>query len=349
MRSWLAIRRTKGEHTRDVLILGEVESAQELCASLSRVRSSGYRVVGVCLPGTTAPAGTCLVTQVGEIPVFGDENAVEKALVYTQADTLAVAALERLGHSRVRKLAWKLEDLGVDMIVVPGMTDVAGPRLRIEPVDHLPVFHVGQTRDSVRARFSKRVFDIVVATMALVVFAPVMIVIALAVMIDDGMPVLFRQTRVGYQGRHFRISKFRTMSVNADRHVEAAKAAAGQVASIFYKSADDARITSVGRFIRRTSLDELPQLFNVLSGSMSIVGPRPLVPGEADTVEDFLERRSLVKPGMTGLWQISGRSDLPEEDRIRLDHSYVDNWSFVQDVVIVWRTARSVIAREGAY
>jgi lipopolysaccharide/colanic/teichoic acid biosynthesis glycosyltransferase len=160
--------------------------------------------------------------------------------------------------------------------------------------------------------------------------------------------VIFRQSRVGHRGRSFRIFKFRTMRVDAEAHEEAEREATGH-SGVFYKSACDSRITRVGKFLRASSIDELPQLFNVLGGSMSIVGPRPLVPGEGDSVEDFVERRGLVKPGITGLWQISGRSDVSEEERIRLDHSYVDNWSCIQDLHIVWRTARAVLKRDGAY
>jgi lipopolysaccharide/colanic/teichoic acid biosynthesis glycosyltransferase len=176
-----------------------------------------------------------------------------------------------------------------------------------------------------------------------------MIAAAAAIMIDSGGPVLFRQERVGRRGERFRIFKFRTMVVDAENVRDAARASAADTGRVFYKSAADARITKAGRWLRATSIDELPQLLNVLSGSMSIVGPRPLVPGEGESVQHFVERRSLVKPGMTGLWQVSGRSDVSEEERIRLDHSYVDNWSCVMDLAIVWRTVRAVLKREGAY
>jgi lipopolysaccharide/colanic/teichoic acid biosynthesis glycosyltransferase len=171
----------------------------------------------------------------------------------------------------------------------------------------------------------------------------------MAIKLDDGGPVFFRQDRVGHLGKRFRVFKLRTMSVDAEARKEAEQATTTNSGAVFFKSATDSRITRVGRFLRATSVDELPQLFNVLGGSMSLVGPRPLVPGEGDSIEHFVEHRGLVKPGMTGLWQISGRSSVSDEDRIRLDHSYVDNWSCVDDMLIVWRTVRVVLKRQGAY
>jgi lipopolysaccharide/colanic/teichoic acid biosynthesis glycosyltransferase len=183
---------------------------------------------------------------------------------------------------------------------------------------------------------------------ALMAAMPIILMAAVAIKLDDRGPVLFRQERVGLRGNRFRIFKLRTMVGDADARRDVELVAVTD-SGVFFKSACDSRVTRVGRFLRASSIDELPQLFNVLGGSMSVVGPRPLVPGEGESVEDFIERRKLVKPGMTGLWQISGRSDLSEDERIRLDHSYVDNWSCVMDLIIVWRTVRAVLKREGAY
>ena len=194
---------------------------------------------------------------------------------------------------------------------------------------------------------AKRLFDLTFSILALAAALPVMAVAAVAIKLDDGGPVIFRQQRVGQSGTTFRILKFRTMIVDAEARQDAERETARHNGA-FFKSATDSRITRVGRYLRATSIDELPQLFNVLAGSMSIVGPRPLVPGEGQSIEHFLERRALVKPGITGLWQTSGRSALSEDERIRLDHSYIDNWSYVHDLVIVWRTIRAVLKREGA-
>ncbi len=344
----LARRRLRGEFVTRVLILGKPEQAAVLCTSLDRSKDVGYAVAGVCIPDYDGAVGQQLITPTGSLPILGDENSVEVALRLTGADALAVTAVEHLGHEKMRKLAWRLDSLGVDIIVVPGMTDIAGPRLKLRPIDNLPLFHIARPRHGGPSMYGKRIFDLVLGSAALAVILPAMLITALAIKFDDGGPVFFRQSRVGQHGKLFRIIKFRSMSVDAEVRKGAEQAAAGS-AGVFFKSAADSRVTRVGRLIRATSLDELPQLFNVLAGSMSMVGPRPLVPGEGESVEHFVQRRALVKPGITGLWQVSGRSDVSEEERIRLDHSYVDNWSCVQDLVIVWRTARAVLKRNGAY
>lgn len=347
VRADLARRRRRGEFITRVLVLGKPDQVRLLCTSLERSKDCGYQAVGVCVPSYDGALGRDLDTDSGLLPVLGDENSVEVALRVTGADTLAVTAVEHLGHEKLRELAWRLDSLGVDMIVVPGMTDIAGPRLKVRPVDNLPLFHIARPRREGPSMLGKRVFDLIFGATALLAVLPVLIVTAVAIKLEDGGPVLFRQLRVGQHGKPFRIIKFRSMVVDAEarKDTERAQAASG----VFFKSATDSRVTRVGRFIRRTSIDELPQLFNVLAGSMSIVGPRPLVPGEGESVEHFLARRCLVKPGITGLWQVSGRSDVSDEERIRLDHSYVDNWSSVQDLRIVWQTVRAVLTRDGAY
>jgi exopolysaccharide biosynthesis polyprenyl glycosylphosphotransferase len=348
LRRGLAKKRTRGEFTSQVVVLGKPDSIVALCDSLERSKYAGYNVIGACIPDFRDGIGVELETSAGPVPVFGDERSVEDAIRLTNADTLAVAAVEHLGHERVRRLAWLLDSLGVDMIVVPGMTDIAGPRLRVRPIDNLPLFHIARPRHDGPSRYGKRLFDLIFASLATLALLPVMFAAAVAIKREDGGPVIFRQERVGQHGIRFPILKFRTMSVDAEDRKLEERVAAGQTESIFYKSGHDSRITRVGGFLRRTSIDELPQLFNVLGGSMSIVGPRPLPAGEGESVEHFVQRRSLVKPGMTGLWQISGRSNLSAEERIRLDHSYIDNWSWVQDLVIVWRTVRPVLMQEGA-
>jgi len=173
-------------------------------------------------------------------------------------------------------------------------------------------------------------------------------VVAAAVKLHDGGPVFFRHERVGLRGRHFRVLKFRSMTPGANRQVDKVRQDTGTTESVFFKAADDPRITPIGRFIRRTSLDELPQLLNVLGGQMSIVGPRPLVPGEGASIESFVERRILVKPGITGLWQVSGRSDLSPDQRIRMDFYYVENWSLAADLVLIGKTVGTVLSGKGA-
>jgi exopolysaccharide biosynthesis polyprenyl glycosylphosphotransferase len=350
LRRDLTRRRARGQFTTRVVILGKPDSIELLCESLARSTDGGYRVAGVCIPDYEGDAGQELVTSAGSLPILGDENSVEVALQLTGADALAVTAVEHLGHEKMRKLAWRLDSLGVDVIVVPGMTDIAGPRLKLRPIDNLPLFHIARPRHDGASMYGKRAFDLIFGTAATMALLPVMAVAALAIRLDDGGPVFFRQERVGQHGKRFQIVKFRSMSVDAEAKKDAERSVTGtSQAGVFFKSASDSRVTRIGKLIRKTSIDELPQLFNVLGGSMSIVGPRPLVPGEGESVEHFVQRRALVKPGITGLWQISGRSDVSEDERIRLDHSYVDNWSSVQDLLIVWQTVRAVLKRDGAY
>ena len=350
LRHSLARRRARGQFITRVLVLGKPDQVRVLCTSLVRSKDCGYTAVGVCIPSYDDGPGKDLLTECGPLPVLGDENSVEVALRLTGADTLAVTAVEHLGHEKMRKLAWRLDSLGVDIIVVPGMTDIAGPRLKVRPIDNLPLFHIERPRRDGPSMYGKRIFDLVFGAAALLLVLPLLGVTALAIKVEDRGPVFFRQLRVGQHGRRFRIIKFRSMVVDAEARKTSERHAAGSGGSdaVFFKSATDSRITRVGRFIRNTSIDELPQLFNVLAGSMSVVGPRPLVPGEGETVEHFVQRRALVKPGITGLWQVSGRSDVSDEERIRLDHSYVDNWSSVQDLRIVWQTVRAVLTRDGA-
>jgi exopolysaccharide biosynthesis polyprenyl glycosylphosphotransferase len=344
----LARRRMEGEFLTRVVVLGRPDSVAMLCESFLRSAAAGYRLVGVCIPAFDGSVGEDLVTPAGAIPVLGDEGAVETALLASSADALAVTAVEHLGHHRMKHLAWRLESIGADLIVVPGVTDIAGHRLRMRPIDNLPLFHIAAPKLDGPSAVAKRLFDLAFGAAALIAAFPVLMLAALAIKFDDGGPALFRQVRVGHRGKPFRIIKFRTMTVDAEARKSAELAGSGG-SGVFFKSACDSRITRVGRFLRATSIDELPQLLNVLGGAMSIVGPRPLVPGEGGSVANFIERRALVKPGITGLWQISGRSDVSEEERIRLDHSYVDNWSIVLDLVIAWRTVRAVLNREGAY
>jgi exopolysaccharide biosynthesis polyprenyl glycosylphosphotransferase len=348
IRKRLARRRLRGEFITRVVVLGNPESAGVLCRSFGRSTDTGYRVVGACIPDFVGEIGDELDTPSGRVPILGDGRTVQNALDLTSADALAVAAGEHLGQRKMKKLLWQLESAGTDLIVMPGVTDVAGPRVQMRPIDNLPLFHIAPPRQDGPSAISKRLFDMVLSTVALICAMPILLLAACAIKLDDGGAIIFRQERVGHHGRPFRIFKLRTMSVNADARKESERSSAND-SGVFFKSACDSRVTRVGRFLRASSIDELPQLLNVLGGSMSVVGPRPLVPGEGESVEDFVQRRGLVKPGITGLWQISGRSDLSEDERIRLDHSYVDNWSCVLDLLIVWRTARAVLRREGAY
>jgi exopolysaccharide biosynthesis polyprenyl glycosylphosphotransferase len=233
------------------------------------------------------------------------------------------------------------------MILAPALTDVAGPRIHVQPVAGLPLLHVAQPEFSGPRRLVKNTFDAGVAAVAVVVLSPVLLAVAVAVKLTDRGPVLFRQIRVGRTGEEFNAYKFRSMVVDAERRLPELRGP-NEGAGLF-KMRDDPRVTRIGRFLRRYSLDELPQLFNVLKGQMSLVGPRPPLPAEVAQYPNEMRRRLLVKPGITGLWQVSGRSDLSWDESVRFDLYYVENWSLTSDLIILWRTVRAVFRGTGAY
>jgi exopolysaccharide biosynthesis polyprenyl glycosylphosphotransferase len=247
----------------------------------------------------------------------------------------------------MHQLAWEVENTGIELVVDPGLMDVSGPRLHVEPVGGLPMLRLTEPRLDGVARLVKAALDRAVAAIAIVLLLPVLLVVAAAVQADGG-PVLFRQVRVGRNGLPFEILKFRSMVVGAER-LKGTLLSENDGNGPLFKLRADPRMTRVGAILRRYSLDELPQLFNVLGGSMSLVGPRPPLPEEVATFEDDARRRLLVRPGMTGLWQISGRSDLGWEESVRLDLRYVENWTPALDLVILWRTIWVVLHGHGAY
>ncbi|NKR46653.1 exopolysaccharide biosynthesis polyprenyl glycosylphosphotransferase [Rhodococcus hoagii] len=348
-RKAVARRRVRGRCSTSVLVVGSRQSVLTMARSFERDSRSGYQVAGVCLPGHAFRDGDSVVVDEREIPILGDEYSVVHALRQCGADTVAVTATEQLGHEGIRRLVWELEPYDVDLVVAPGVVDVAGPRLVMRPVADLPLIHVEKPAYHGATRFTKAAFDRFGAAFLILLLLPVLGGAALAIKLTDRGPVFFRQVRIGQGGSPFRIWKFRSMIPDADARLAEIRSRTGQTDSTFYKSEKDPRITRVGRVLRRTSMDELPQLFNVLSGTMSLVGPRPLAPGEGAEIEGFVERRMLVRPGMTGLWQVSGRSELPPAERIRLDLYYVENWSMMQDLLIMWRTVRAVLTSDGAY
>ena len=252
------------------------------------------------------------------------------------------------GVGQLRRLSWALEGTGIELLVAPSLTDVAGPRIVVRPVQGLPLLHIEEPEFHGAKRVLKASIDRVLATVALVVACPIMMVTAIAIKVSDGGPIFYRQVRVGRLGAEFVMWKFRTMSVDAeDRHAQLLAQAKHD--GVLFKLADDPRATPLGRVLRRYSIDEIPQLLNVMAGSMSLVGPRPQRPFEVAQYADDARRRLLVKPGMTGLWQVSGRNTLTWEETIQLDLHYVDNWSVTRDLVILAKTAWTVLRSRGAY
>ncbi len=334
--------RRAGWFLHDVVVVGGYHQSVELIEVLEREAWTGYRVVGVCLPTSDAHAS------VSGIPVVGDTGHVREALQQTQAE--AVFLTSGAGHDskEFRRISWQIEGTGADLAVLPSLTDVAGPRIHIRPLAGLPLLHLELPEFTGLQRVTKRLLDVGAAVVGLVVLAPALLVIAVAVRLSGPGPVIFRQVRVGRDGREFSCLKFRTMVVDAERRLSRlTEESDGN--GLLFKMHQDPRITGVGRRLRRLSLDELPQLINILRGDMSVVGPRPPLPGEVASYTDDLRRRLLVRPGLTGLWQVSGRSDLSLDESTRLDLYYVDNWSLTGDIEIVWKTIRAVLGGRGAY
>ena len=343
--------RHAGSHMSAVLVIGGTNSAVALAARLRSAPSAGFRVAGLCMPGGPAAWSEQDAVIDHGFPVVGDLDDVLGAINRSGANMVAIAASESFGSEEVRQLGWKLEGSGVAIALAPALTDVAGPRIHIRPVAGLPLaVRRGTTVPRAEAGREERSRRSGSGPAVGVLFTPLLLGVAVAIKVSDRGPVLFLQERVGINGQRFRVWKFRSMVVDAEAQlakVAAVRRDAGN--EILFKAKDDPRITPVGRFIRRFSIDEVPQLINVLRGEMSLVGPRPQLPSEVELLGDTALRRLLVKPGMTGLWQVSGRSDLSWEDTVRLDVYYVENWSVAGDLVIMARTFRAVLGRHGAY
>ena len=348
LRKLLHIDRKRGRSSLNVLIVGETHSAEHLARSLVGQPLAGYRPVATYLPGT-AP-GTTVASDL-HLPTLGHQSSVEgivEAIQELRPDAVAMSSGIGLSPATIRALGWALADLNVRMIMAPALTDVAGPRIHTQPVAGLPLIHVSTPNLEKGQRFIKRAFDLLGATFLLVALAPLFLLVAVLVRTGDGGPVLYAQERVGIGGKPFRMYKFRSMTVDADTHLESLLESQDSSNQPLFKVKDDPRITRVGANLRRYSLDELPQLFNVLEGTMSMVGPRPQRAGEVALYDDAAHRRLYVSPGMSGLWQVSGRSNLSWKESIQLDLYYVENWSLMQDLVILLKTFRAVVASEGA-
>ncbi|MCK8616197.1 sugar transferase [Gordonia sp. C13] len=346
-RQWLGNRRVNSKDLERVLVIGSHSSAVPLIERLLREPGLGFQVVGICLPARVGHRERISVGDI-EVPIYRSFDDVCTAVVESAATTVAVTSAEALGHDAMQALSWDLEGLDVDMMVSPGVTDVAGPRVTVRPVAGLPLLHIDKPRYEGANRFRKAVVDRVGAAIILFVLLPLFVAVAIAIKLDSKGPVFYRANRVGINNVPFSMWKFRSMVQDADSQKDSLRSL-NEGSGVLFKMREDPRVTRVGAFIRRYSLDELPQLLNVVGGTMSLVGPRPPLPDEVKRYDGRVARRMLVKPGMTGLWQVSGRSDLPWEEAVRLDLSYVENWSIMQDALILWKTVRAVIAKDGAY
>lgn len=348
VRQHLSLERKRGKSSSRVLIIGGPFSAAHLVRSLRSVPSAGYLPVAAHLPGAATGTDKVAGTNVQVTGVQADYASILAAVLTTDVDVVAVSAGVNLHPQDLRRLGWELAARDIGMILAPALTDVAGPRIHTQPVAGLPLIHVSTPKLTGGKRVAKRTFDLVVAGMLVLCLSPLFVFLSLLVRITDPGPVFYRQERIGLRGTTFHMLKFRSMKVNADVQLQDLLAAQGSGDKPLFKVENDPRITPLGRILRKYSLDELPQLLNVLGGSMSLVGPRPQREGEVALYDDAAHRRLYVSPGMSGLWQVSGRSNLGWEESIRLDLYYVENWSLMGDVIILFKTFKAVFASTGA-
>ncbi|SEP61602.1 sugar transferase [Microlunatus flavus] len=331
-----------GRLVRRVVVAGSAAAASELTARLADDAQCGMTVVGVCVPDAE------LAGLVGlQAPVLGDLRDVATAVERFGCDAVAVTSDDATRFTYLRELSWSLEGSGVEMLVDPGLVEVAGPRMHIRPLVGFPLLHIEEPHFTGPRRVVKRTTDIVLTGLGMLVISPVLLLIALAVKLQDGGPVIFAQKRIGRGGEEFTMYKFRSMRIGAENEL-ASLMERNEGKGGLFKMSDDPRITRLGRILRSFSLDELPQLVNVLNGTMSLVGPRPHLAHELAKMPAHSSRRALVTPGLTGLWQVSGRSDLEGDAAIQLDLRYVENWSLTLDLHILWKTFSAVLRRVGA-
>jgi exopolysaccharide biosynthesis polyprenyl glycosylphosphotransferase len=348
-RKALQRRRAHGGALSSVVVVGAPASILPLAASLGRDVNAGMHVVGACVPArlTADPTVRAALSEL-DAPLLGGIDAIRQAVLDVAADVVAVAACDEITPEQLRWISWQLEGTTAELVVAPGLVEVAAARMHVQPVDGQALVHVEEPRFTGFRPLLKGLVDRTVAAAALVLLAPVLLAIAAAIRFTDGGPALFCQTRVGKDGRAFTMLKFRSMCVDAEQRKGAVEHL-DDGNGVLFKVRRDPRVTRVGRIVRKLSLDELPQLINVLTGSMSLVGPRPQLPGEVAGYTGHVHRRLLVKPGLTGLWQVSGRSDLSWDESVRLDLRYVENWSPALDLSILWRTVGAVLKGNGAY
>lgn len=345
-RRWYNKRQAEGQYLVRAIVIGQPEDVRYVLQRIAKKSGAVYEILGVSLPG--ARRGMMLGVDGRRIPVLSSTDDVVRTVGTCGAEAVIVAGPVPGGNQYIRELGWRLEEHSAELVLASSLTNVAGPRIHWRPVEGLPLMHVDVPHYSGGKHILKRLLDITVASLALIMLSPVFLLLAIIVRKDSQGPVFFKQERVGKAGLPFRMIKFRSMVTDAEASL-AALMASNEAAGVLFKMQNDPRVTSCGRWMRRFSLDELPQFWNVLTGEMSLVGPRPPLQREVAAYEQHTHRRLLIKPGITGLWQINGRSDLPWDEAVRLDLYYVENWSIMGDVIIMWRTFKAMCLPAGAY
>lgn len=345
LRRVLRMLRRRGHLRAPLLVVGLNEEARALARTLRRCPWIGFDPVGFVAANGELDGKE--IRSIDGLPVLGTAPDIADAVDASKASAVLVAS-SAVPEDRLARLYRDLQDRDVEIHVSAGLLSIAASRVAVEPLDGVPVLSLRRIQLGRPQAVLKRAFDLVLAAAALIVLSPVFLIVAITVKLTSEGPVFFRQTRVGRYGREFRIFKFRSMVKDAER-ILADLRAENEADGLLFKIKEDPRITRAGRFLRRWVLDELPQLFNVLAGSMSMVGPRPPLPEEVARYDDWLRGRVEVRPGMTGLWQVNGRHELTFDDYVRFDLFYVENWSMLLDVSILWRTLPTILTRKGSY
>ena len=338
LRAWLRHERRYGHFLHRTVVIGAEPQKSEIVDMLDRDPVAGFTVVD----DLEEPA-----FDISEDELDNWLDEVMAVIALEDADTVAIAGSPAIGAKVVQRLAWRLEGPRVDLLVAPAVGDVAGPRVTMRMAADLPLLHLDEPHLTGPKRAIKRSFDLLFAVVLFFLFLPFMIIAAIGVKLSSRGPMFYFQERVGRGGELIQVAKFRTMYVGADSQRE--EVIGTPDSSITARYRRDPRITPFGRFLRRWSIDETPQIINVLGGSMSMVGPRPVLVDELPLLGDADHRRHLTKPGLTGLWQVSGRKDVDWDERMRLDLDYVEHWSPALDLVIVAKTVKAVLVGDGAY
>lgn len=362
IRQFVLFSREKGAYSYGTVLVGSPEGIEHALEFLSKKSQLNYHVVAVCPIGLNEKNG--LVQAVGAPEGFKQriheisgrnivtlpycKNFAERAVAVGVQTVMVTDVMQRFSDN-FNTFVLDLESMNLEIAVVTSAVDVSGHETNIRVLQGTTVMTISLTQYSPWAMCKKRAFDIVVSLIALLVSAIVSVPVAIAIKLTDGGPIFYMQTRVGRRDKTFKMIKFRSMVVNADKMKAELAEENGQKGRFIFKMKDDPRVTKMGKFIRKFSIDELPQFLNVLKGDMSVVGPRPPLPEEVAQYDQTYATRMLVKPGITGPWQVSGRSNLSREESESLDVSYVQNWSMLGDIVLLFRTVGAVVTHKGAY
>ncbi|MCX6495714.1 MAG: sugar transferase [Rhodoluna sp.] len=345
-RAWLKRQRLQGRFKKRIVVYGPEELTVESVERLSNNKDHEFEPV-FTISGTKQLKLKMIAT--GEEKEFELQDLPEICKAHN-VELLKVVGSSATSADMHKRLYWALDGHDISFVVSPAITGVSSSKLTTRVIAGTPLLEISSTKFSGPQYAIKTVFDFVFSLVALILVSPIMLVTAIAIRLHDGGPVFFKQTRVGVRGQDFQILKFRSMKVGAEKEFEQLAEQVGyEINAVQFKLKDDPRVTSIGKFIRKTSIDELPQFINVLKGDMSVVGPRPHVHKEVEAYDDHAVRRLLVKPGITGPWQVGGRSELTWEESVSLDLNYVEQWGLLVDISIILKTAIVVFARSGSY